>query len=149
MIDLKPIKDRVARATPGKWELWTGCSWRRFGIIGGIRPFIEPVVSSDGHPDMIIKEGDSEFIAHSKSDIFSLISEVEKLRSTAQQAEKEGYLRGVREAKGLVEELNHAFNRDHSEHAFTKGDDREKCSMRVCIGYRTILAQHKKKTEEK
>lgn len=47
--------DEVVRlsemATPGRVELWTSCSWRRLMTPDG-RPFLVPIVASDGHPDM-------------------------------------------------------------------------------------------------
>lgn len=43
-------------ATPGEWEIWDGCSWRRIGVRGAqhLRPIVEPTKSpTDGHPDLI------------------------------------------------------------------------------------------------
>ena len=43
--------------SPGPWELWTGCSWRRIGIKGTSKTICEPVVAPDGHPDLLFRNG--------------------------------------------------------------------------------------------
>ena len=44
----------------------------------------------------------------------------------------------------MCKELDHAWNRDHSEHRYQNGGEflkepREKCPMRVCIGYKNLM----------
>ncbi len=44
--------------TPGPWELWTGCSWRRFGSKATGQTVCEPTNSpTDGHPDLLFRNG--------------------------------------------------------------------------------------------
>jgi len=79
---LAQIKARAEAASPGPWEIWSGCSWRRIGRVGhqGERPVIEPIVSrSDGHPDLTgpNREYDLDFIAHARADIPWLIEQLE------------------------------------------------------------------------
>lgn len=60
---LDEITEALERATPGEWELWTGCSWRRFGIKGrqGHPAVLEPTTHRiDGWPDLICKWEDIE-----------------------------------------------------------------------------------------
>lgn len=55
---LPELLELEARATPGPWSLWTGCSWRRVGsdATGGevITPTNHPI---DGHPDLLFPNG--------------------------------------------------------------------------------------------
>lgn len=47
-----PNPPEPARHTPGKLELWDGCSWRRFGSAQTGAVVCQPVVAPDGHPDL-------------------------------------------------------------------------------------------------
>jgi hypothetical protein len=51
--DLAKLRALHEAATPGEWELWTSCSWRRV-CVGGMnpQPVIWPTVDSDGHPNL-------------------------------------------------------------------------------------------------
>jgi len=56
-VDLVKLRELVEKATPGPWELWTSCSWRRFGSRGGSH-VCEPILQhSDNHPDLFFKNG--------------------------------------------------------------------------------------------
>jgi len=47
----------MSKWTPGPWQLWTSCSWRRFCTPDGMS-VCEPVVQrSDGHPDLFFRNG--------------------------------------------------------------------------------------------
>lgn len=43
--------------TPGPWELWDGCSWRRFGSRTTGNCVCQPIVARDGHPDLLFPNG--------------------------------------------------------------------------------------------
>lgn len=81
MIDLKPIRERLKKASAGPWEWWTSNSFRRLsgpdGKDGGIA---YATVARDGQPDISIREDDMEFIAHARTDVENLVHEVEYLR---------------------------------------------------------------------
>lgn len=48
----------MADPTPGPWELWTGCSWRRIGSKATGQTVCEPTVHHrDGHPDLYFPNG--------------------------------------------------------------------------------------------
>ena len=50
--------------TPGPWELWDGCSWRRFGSGTTQKMVVEPIVYSerDRHPDLRVSKEDAALI---------------------------------------------------------------------------------------
>jgi hypothetical protein len=85
-LDTTGIRARAAAATEGPWELWTGCSWRRFGSAPTGRAVCEPVTQRDGQPDLYFPNGgqdgpDATFIAHARTDIPALLAEVRRLRA--------------------------------------------------------------------
>jgi hypothetical protein len=52
--------------TPGPWEWWTSCSWKRLrSNLGGGKAVsvLEPYVCEDGHPDVSINNRDMALIA--------------------------------------------------------------------------------------
>jgi hypothetical protein len=44
--------------TPGPWKWWTSCSWRRLmgGEPGRETMVAEPIVATDGHPDIVVSK---------------------------------------------------------------------------------------------
>jgi hypothetical protein len=60
--ELEDIKDRLAAATPGPWELIGGGEW--------ISPIGIPVAPDDGG----VGPQDAEFIAHAPTDIARLLA---------------------------------------------------------------------------
>lgn len=61
-MDLRATIDELRRleqrATPGDWELWDGCSWRRFGVKGTATTVIEPIRHErDGMNDLFARRG--------------------------------------------------------------------------------------------
>ncbi len=53
MSNLDKLRAVLGRAKSGKWEVWTSCSWRRIGVVDDYpEPVVEPMVASDGHPDL-------------------------------------------------------------------------------------------------
>ena len=83
-LDLEPIKERLAAATPGPWRVWTDpdptnvrataveTAWC-YGDIEGDTELITDYLPTDA---------DAEFIANAPEDIASLVAEVERLRAT-------------------------------------------------------------------
>lgn len=56
------VRGLLEGITPGEWQLWTSCSWRRFrtdthAIV------CEPYVAHDGHPDLQVRDTDAQLIA--------------------------------------------------------------------------------------
>jgi hypothetical protein len=51
-------KRENAKHTPGPWELWTSCSWRRFCTADGA-PVAVPTIVRDGHPDLQVSAKDA------------------------------------------------------------------------------------------
>ncbi len=76
------IEARLKAATPGPWELWTGCSWRRIGKVQGDRALIEPTNASDGHPDLrgVNLYPDLDLCVNAPTDLSYLLEENRRLR---------------------------------------------------------------------
>jgi hypothetical protein len=83
MIDLHPIKTRLAAATPGPWRRDTA-KWAVKGDVvyttadGGADSLF--TIRCDDAP-CVEREEDAEFIAHARTDMKELVAEVERLRS--------------------------------------------------------------------
>ncbi len=59
------MTQNVSKFTPGPWELWDGCSWRRFGSnTPGLPLVVEPIVycERDRHPDLRVSKADAALI---------------------------------------------------------------------------------------
>lgn len=114
MLDLTPIKARVAATTPGTWQVWDGPEYVGGGAdlcigagekwlanmdhrscltlqqLADAEPSHEP---ADSCPICSLDEADitgeqranAEFIAHSKADVVALVAEVMTLRYQLQQ----------------------------------------------------------------
>lgn len=52
-------RERVAAHTPGPWEMWTSCSFRRIGSASG-EVLCGITQRSDGHPDLLFPNGGYE-----------------------------------------------------------------------------------------
>lgn len=61
---LAELDAAVEKMTPlGNWQLWDGCSWRRFGREGSDLSHIYPTINQwDGHPDLAGSQYDLEGI---------------------------------------------------------------------------------------
>jgi hypothetical protein len=60
------LRELAKKATPGPWELWDSCSWRRYGSVATGRTIVEPQTysSTDRHPDLHFNNPhDKEYIA--------------------------------------------------------------------------------------
>ncbi len=60
MIDVDDLRAKALAATPGPWELWTGCSWRRYGSTATGSTIMEPIKQRDGTADLWFRNGGSE-----------------------------------------------------------------------------------------
>ncbi len=49
--------NKLTKHTPGPLELWTGCSWRRFGSKTTGETVCEPTVLHDGQADLYFRNG--------------------------------------------------------------------------------------------
>lgn len=73
--------DRLDReATPAPWEWHTSNSWRRIGRANGRDGGVLcPVVASDGHPDLSIREEDMRILAAARNALPSLLRAAARL----------------------------------------------------------------------
>lgn len=81
MLDLQPIKARLASATPGPWESaeLQGQSRRNsfFSVAVVGRREVRADIPCQAQPD----ECDADLVAHAPTDLAALVAEVERLRS--------------------------------------------------------------------
>jgi hypothetical protein len=71
--------------TPLPWEWWNGCSWWRIGTSDqGKPPVLEPTIDSDGHPNLICRKEDRDFIVLAVNNHDRLQRENEELREYVQ-----------------------------------------------------------------
>ena len=101
-LDLEPIKERLAAATPGPWRVWhdpdpskvrstaVETAWC-YGDIEGDTELIT---------DYLPTGADAEMIAHAPEDIAALISEVERLREQVEAVKKIIRSPGITTVKG-------------------------------------------------
>ena len=99
--DLEPIKERLAAATPGPWEMsydaddkWTSITGQPYDD-GGQWLVCPEVATCEGEPD-----ADSTFIAHAPEDIAALVAEVERLREQVEAVKKIVRSPGITTVKG-------------------------------------------------
>lgn len=104
-VDAETIKESrriCATATSGPWELWTSCSWRRFGSVTTGDTVIEPTVDPrDGQPDLFFRNGgsqgpDATFILHARiwfprfvEKVSSLLTQIQNQRTEIEQLRRE------------------------------------------------------------
>ena len=81
-LDLEPIKERLAAATPGPWRVWhdpdpskAGTAVETAWCYGDIEGDTELIT------DYLPTGADAEMIAHAPEDIAALVAEVERLRA--------------------------------------------------------------------
>jgi hypothetical protein len=78
MLDLNPIKTRLASATPGPWTAYSAMCCPDMGGVSGPKGSVcAKQVGRYGHPMSI---EDAEFVAAARTDVEALIAEVERLR---------------------------------------------------------------------
>lgn len=83
---IEEIKDVLKHATPGPWQIWTSCSWRRFGSKATSQTVVEPVKQYDGHPDLWFRNGgedgpDAQLIAEAPQWLHDCLAYIEHLES--------------------------------------------------------------------
>jgi len=79
MLDLNPIKTRLAAATPGPWEPYSAmCCPDMGGVSGPQGSVCAHQVGRYSHPMSI---EDAEFVAAARADVEALVAEVERLRN--------------------------------------------------------------------
>src|ERR1700674_3458181 len=75
------LKRMAEMKTPGKWEVQTGCSWRRIGTPetdGGIlRPTNHHM---DGHPDLKVRGEDLTYMVAASNAALDLLAENHRMR---------------------------------------------------------------------
>ena len=113
-IDLKAIKARLTKATPGPWE-W--CIWvRRHALQRRVGPKAFLVVletQGDAEADYpCANDADRDLIQHAPTDLATLIAEVERLRAEveAERSEAIDYL--VEEAERIRKGESEPANRE-------------------------------------
>jgi hypothetical protein len=74
MLNLEPIKARLAAATPGPWEIGEVCEDASRRFVSGAGLIIATPRSWEGHYD-------AELISHAPSDLAALVAEVERLQA--------------------------------------------------------------------
>ena len=79
-IDLAPIKERLAKATPGPWRVWQNPHKKSDVAVETAWSHSDCEGDTELITDYLPTCGDAEFIAHSPEDIAALLAEVEKLR---------------------------------------------------------------------
>lgn len=89
-------------ATPGPWQWWTSCSYRRLSSVpsGADGDVIHGVVQRDGHPDVYCSEADRAFIAESRMLVPGLVDLALRESSRADAAEEK-----LAQAKAQIERL--------------------------------------------
>lgn len=86
---LDEVDAYLAEATPGEWAVWDSCSWRR---IGTKEPYADGNVICpinqlrDGHPDLLARREDLEFVVKAKRDLPRLSRELRQRIEREQEA---------------------------------------------------------------
>ena len=60
---LRELEALAERATQGKWQVWDSCSFRRICLESGEGVVIPVTQRSDGHPDLLARRDDLDYIA--------------------------------------------------------------------------------------
>ena len=83
-LDLEPIKERLAAATPGPWRVWRDPDPTRVRATAVETAWCYGDIEGDTEliTDYLPTDADAEFIANAPEDIASLVAEVERLRAT-------------------------------------------------------------------
>lgn len=78
---IERLEELAKAATPGPWEWFTSCSWKRLkhNSRGLTLNVAEPFVASDGHPDMTISRDDMAFIAAAREGVPMLLAHLHQL----------------------------------------------------------------------
>ena len=81
-LDLEPIKERLAAATPGPWRVWTDPDPTKVRATAVETAWCHGDIEGDTEliTDYLPTDADAEMIAHAPSDLAALVAEVERLR---------------------------------------------------------------------
>ena len=82
-LDLGPIKERLAEATPGPWRVWRDPDPTKVRATAVETAWCHGDIEGDTEliTDYLPTDADAEMIAHAPSDLAALVAEVEQLRA--------------------------------------------------------------------
>ena len=84
MLDLKPIKARLDKASPGPWRALAGAKQRAYASAGYSNAVVPLVVANDervlGEMSPWMEDGDRTFVVNARTDVESLYDEVRVAR---------------------------------------------------------------------
>lgn len=83
MLDLQPIKARLAAATPGPWEVESSET-----VDGSFIANMGPIMIVPYFQGMAPMMADADLIAHAPTDLAALVAEVERLRTAITEHER-------------------------------------------------------------
>ena len=103
------LRELLAKATPGPWELATSCSWRRIVTTHGRAVIVPTIQRSDNHPDLDCGTDyvNAELAVAAVNALPELLAEVERLRAE---------IVALRRDRGL-QQARRKFNRARAETA--------------------------------
>ena len=101
-IDLEPIKERLAAATPGPWRVWTDPDPTKVRATAVETAWCHGDIEGDTEliTDYLPTDADAEMIAHAPSDLAALVAEVEQLREQVEAVKKIIRSPGITTVKG-------------------------------------------------
>jgi hypothetical protein len=84
MLDLKPVKARLDKASPGPWRALHGERQRAYAAAGYSHAAVPLVLANDEHVlgdvSPWMEDGDRTFVVHARADVESLYDEVRVAR---------------------------------------------------------------------
>jgi hypothetical protein len=96
-IDTAKVRKVCEAATPGPWQVYDSCSWRRIGLAREHKEILWPSTNrSDGHPELdgINREADLEFIVTARTalpEVLDALDAAEKERDEARRDKSQLY----------------------------------------------------------
>ncbi len=81
--ELVDLEAKARAATPGEWEIYDSCSWRRIGIKGDYRPILQPYGTIRCGADIIGPNRDNDLAriaTANPSTVIRLIAEIRERR---------------------------------------------------------------------
>lgn len=157
---LAEVEAALAEMTePGRWMLWTSCSWRRIGLDDQSTPVIEPTRHPhDGHPDLSARREDLDgliaIVNHAPA-LLHAARECERLREDIEYhaRQHEAYRRKCRHYEEAVCVQGIGPVRLHQDGAVTKEIDHRKLGAlfhdaNAAITLRADLARLRSENEQ-
>lgn len=101
-IDLAPIKERLAKATPGPWRVWRDPDPTKVRATAVETAWCHGDIEGDTEliTDYLPTDADATFIANAPEDIAALVAEVERLREQVEAVKKIIRSPGITTVKG-------------------------------------------------